>query len=296
MKISIIIPALNEEKYIGKLLTSISKQDFRDYEVIVADAGSSDKTVEISRKLGARIIKGGSPAEGRNNGAKVAKGEFLFFFDADVKLPPKFLSTAYEEIQESFLDLATCRFVPISNMHIDKVMHNLAFLTVKLGRFYNPHAPGFCIFITKRLFDKVEGFNDELMLGEDHDLVKRASVYRPIGILENTHIYVSVRRLRKEGRFTLVKKYIMVELHRTFKGEVKENIVDYDFGDFDNLKSSKTLEKVERQINIMNIEYNKITKFIGDQTSDYKNKVDKAYHKYYRLYQKLWEFLKTEKD
>jgi glycosyltransferase involved in cell wall biosynthesis len=291
MKISIIIPALNEEQYIGKLLKSINKQDFKDYEVIVADAGSSDKTVEIAKSLGARVIKGGSPAVGRNNGAKEAKGEFLFFFDADVRLPPRFLKTAYDEIQERFLDIATCRFVPLSNMHIDKVMHNLAFLIIKMGQFYNPHAGGFCIFITKRLFDKVEGFNEELRLGEDHDLVKRASVYRPFRILDNPKIYISVRRMRKEGRFTLIKKYIFVELHRTFKGEVKESIVDYDFGDFRSLNSSKTLNKVERQINIMNIEYNKLAKNIGNQTSDYKKKVNRLYNKYNKAYNKIRDYL-----
>ena len=79
MTISIIIPTLNEARFLPKLLESIKKQTFTDYEVIVADAGSKDKTLEIAKKYGARIVKGGFPAEGRNAGARAAKGDFLFF-------------------------------------------------------------------------------------------------------------------------------------------------------------------------------------------------------------------------
>ena len=88
--ISIIIPTLNEEKYLPLLLASIKNQAFKEYEIILADAGSKDRTVEIAKQYGCRIIPGGSPSKGRNEGAKVAKGELLFFIDADAVLPPKF--------------------------------------------------------------------------------------------------------------------------------------------------------------------------------------------------------------
>ena len=81
MKTSLIIPCLNEEKYLPLLLDSIKKQNFKDYEIIIADAGSKDKTLEIAKKYDCRIIPGGLPAKGRNEGAKIAKGELLFFCD-----------------------------------------------------------------------------------------------------------------------------------------------------------------------------------------------------------------------
>lgn len=88
--LSIIIPALNEEKFIPLLLESIKKQDFQDYEIIVADAGSKDKTVEISKNYNAAIVMGGLPAKGRNEGAKIARGDLFLFLDADVILPEYF--------------------------------------------------------------------------------------------------------------------------------------------------------------------------------------------------------------
>jgi len=103
-KISIIIPTLNEEKYLPKLLESIKKQDFKDYEVIVADAGSTDNTKKIAKKFKARVVKGGMPGPGRNRGAEAAKGELLFFFDSDVKLPKGFLKKAHDEMEKRFLE------------------------------------------------------------------------------------------------------------------------------------------------------------------------------------------------
>ena len=75
MILSIIIPTYNEEEYLPVLLESIKKQNFNDYEVIVADANSTDRTREIAKEYGCLIVDGGLPAVGRNNGAKVAKGE-----------------------------------------------------------------------------------------------------------------------------------------------------------------------------------------------------------------------------
>src|SRR3989344_5642131 len=108
MKISIVIPALNEEKCLPILLESIRKQDFRDYEIIVADANSTDRTADIARKYGAKVVAGGMPGPGRNKGARAAKGEFLYFFDSDVRFPKGFLRNTYEEMKKRGINLATC--------------------------------------------------------------------------------------------------------------------------------------------------------------------------------------------
>jgi glycosyltransferase involved in cell wall biosynthesis len=89
MQISIIIPALDEEKRIGKVVKQFSKVK-GDFEVIVADGGSNDKTVEIAKKEGAKVYsnirENQNIAKNRNLGAKKAKGEILIFCDADTKL------------------------------------------------------------------------------------------------------------------------------------------------------------------------------------------------------------------
>jgi len=251
-KISVIVPALNEELLLPVLLESLKNQTFTDFEIVVADAGSKDRTVEIAKEFGAKVVPGGMPGPGRNRGAEVAEGDFFFFFDSDVTLPNDFLEKAYKEMQERFLDLATCEFLPLSDLQLDKVMFKVANLHVKLNLNLNPRAPGFCIFITKRLFQRIGGFDESLKLAEDHDLVDRASKYRPLAFLYSSNISVSVRRLEKEGRFGLIEKYLQVELHLFTKGNVKKSIIEYEFGNFnpsnDKTKTKKILDDIEARV------------------------------------------------
>ena len=245
-RISIVIPTLNEAAYLPTLLDSLKTQTFRGFEIIVADANSTDRTREIALEHGARVVQGGMPAVGRNNGAREAQGEYLFFFDADVRLPPDFLERALAELDERFIDLATCEFLPDSELKLDQILFRLANLTVKLYQSVSPRAAGFCIFITRRLFRRVGGFDESLKLAEDHDLVQRASEFRSLEILNDAKLYVSVRRLEKEGRFALVQKYIQVEKHLVLKGAIRDDIVDYDFASFDEQKdSSGLLDRIE---------------------------------------------------
>ena len=85
--LSIVIPTFNEEKFLPHLLKSLKEQTFKDFEIIVADNNSTDATRSVAINVGAKVVKGGLPARGRNNGAKVARGEWLLFLDADVILP-----------------------------------------------------------------------------------------------------------------------------------------------------------------------------------------------------------------
>ena len=107
MKISIIIPTYNEEEYLPKLLESIKNQEFQDYEVIVADANSNDKTKGNRRDpYGCKVVDGGIPAIGRNRGVNVAQGEYLLFLDSDVILTAGYLETALNEFIDNELGIA----------------------------------------------------------------------------------------------------------------------------------------------------------------------------------------------
>ncbi|MCG6896046.1 MAG: glycosyltransferase [Thiocapsa sp.] len=230
MKASVIIPALNESKLLPGLLDRLDRQTFRDFEVVVADAGSSDGTREICKSRGVVLTDGGMPAVGRNRGAALARGEWLFFLDADVMPPPDFLAKALGEMTAEGIRLATCSFEPDSDRPLDQLLFELANLYVRLSLKSDPHAGGFAIFVDHTLFDRVGGFDEQLRLAEDHDFVKRAARYAPLHLLQSTSIRMSVRRLEKDGRFSYSAKCIQVELYRLFKGEITEDIVDYQFG------------------------------------------------------------------
>ncbi len=225
--LSIIIITYNEEKYLPKLLHSIKNQSFRDYEVIVADAKSTDKTREIARKFGCRIINGGMPSAGRNNGAKAAKGNTLFFFDADSILPNDFLMDSLDEINERGIDVAGVTLKPLGDNIMDKfllfIFNSWSFLTQLLY----PHATGSGIFCRKWLHDKVKGFDEKLVLGEDMDYVKRCSKLGKFRILKKPKLYFSMRRYEKEGRLKTGLKILISEFYRILFGEIKSDLFKY---------------------------------------------------------------------
>ena len=101
--LSIVIPTLNEEKYLPLLLKSVKNQVLQDeVEIIVADSGSTDKTQEIAVSFGCRVYVIPSvvlPAQAKNGGAEFAQGSIIFFVDADVILPPSFLKKAVDEFR-----------------------------------------------------------------------------------------------------------------------------------------------------------------------------------------------------
>lgn len=85
--VSIIIPAHNEEKDIGECLNNLNNQTFKNFEIIVVDDGSTDKTCEIVKKFKKVVLIKGlhkGPGASRNMGAKNAKGNILVFIDSDM--------------------------------------------------------------------------------------------------------------------------------------------------------------------------------------------------------------------
>jgi len=94
---SIIVPVLNGGDSFARCLQSVQASAFTDRELIVVDDGSSDRSVEIARSFGARLLETGvrsGPGAARNLGAKQAAGRHLFFLDADCELAPEALSIA----------------------------------------------------------------------------------------------------------------------------------------------------------------------------------------------------------
>jgi glycosyltransferase involved in cell wall biosynthesis len=228
--LSIIIPTLNEEKYLPSLLDSIKNQSFKNYEIIVSDAGSKDKTREIAKRYGAKIVDGGLPAKGRNEGAKVARGDLLLFLDADVLLSEKFLEKSLKEFKEKKLKVASFLIAPQRKSKILKILfflfYNLPWLFFE--KIF-PHG-AMAILVEKEIFQKVGGFDETLKVAEDHHFIQKAAKLGKFALIRSTKILISTRRFEKEGWVKLYLKYILIELHMIFLGPVKTDIFKYRFG------------------------------------------------------------------
>jgi len=232
--LSIITPTLNEEKYLPLLLESIKKQNFKDYEIIIADAGSKDTTLDIAKKYNCKIIPGGLPAKGRNEGVKSAKGDILFFLDADTILPEDFLTKALREFNEREMELASFCLVPLPKNKMSLFFMNIFYnQPIILFEYALPHAAT-GILVRKNLFDKLGGFDEDVKLAEDHYLARRAQEVfgAKLGIIKSTEIFVSDRRFRTDGWFSVGIRYLLCELHLIFLGPVRSDIFKYKFNHY----------------------------------------------------------------
>ena len=239
MILSIIIPTKNEEKYLPKLLKSIKKQTFKDYEIIVSDNRSKDKTKEIAKKYGCKVVSGGLPGRARNQGAKIAQGDILLFLDSDTELKTRdFLRKAIKEFKNRKLDIAA-PLMYLKGKKLDKLYFDF---WNRLTEFFQysliPFAGGWCIFIKKDLHDKIKGFDEKITLGEDSDYAQRAVKYKlfkvKFKVLKSVKIQVSPRRFEKEGHLKVATQSIGTGFHWAVFGKDRKNKFGYKFDIYKN--------------------------------------------------------------
>jgi len=233
--LSIIIPTLNEENYLPRLLECLRKQreGGGDFEVIAADAGSQDRTREIAEAFGCRVVKGGLPAKGRNEGAKTAKGDLLLFLDADVILPEDFLYLAIKEFKKRNLDIAAFSLIPLSKKKSHKFLFNF-FYNYPLKVLEDKWSHGAMGILAKKwIHQKIGGFDEGIKIAEDHHYVQRASRIGKFGMIKSSKIFISLRRIRKEGWVRVGLKYSFTEIYMKFKGPVRKEFFQYKFNHYD---------------------------------------------------------------
>lgn len=228
MLLSIIIPTKNEEVFLPKLLNSIKKQNFSDYEIIVADSKSEDKTLEIAKEFGCITTEGGIPSVARNNGAKLARGKYLLFLDADVILPEgNFIINVLREFREKNLAGASTLSYPT----ITKMEYRLFFWLWNkwniLSQYFHPQAAGYCIITLKKEHDAIGGFDETIYFGEDSEYSYRMSRKSKFDILRTVTIYASPRRFKEQGFWKTFFKMTIGGFLRLVYNEDRKNRMKY---------------------------------------------------------------------
>lgn len=235
--LSIVVPALNEESYLPFLLESIKKQEIgEEYEVIVADAGSEDKTAEIARAYSCQVITCGKfPARGRNEGARKTKGDLILFLDADIIIPsPYFLRDLLKEFRKRKLDIASFPIYPQGNI-IDKLFYKLYNLWALIIQRFLAHAAE-AILVKKEIHQKIGGFDERIKIGEDHFYVRKATKFSKFGFINIGSVLTSARRFEQDGRIKTYSKYVLTGIHMLFFGPVKSDIFNYRFDHYSKKK------------------------------------------------------------
>lgn len=210
LKLDVVIPTWNEEGWLPGLLNRLLQMKLVD-EIVVADNASEDRTRQIALAGGARVVEGGRPAQGRNNGALVTASEFIVFADADVVFSGKVLDRVvtnfegnddvvavhfpYRPINPTLL----ARFSYWAMNHYVSILHRIG-LAQGIGTF---------IAVRRAAFDKAGGFDESLSVGEDADLIRRLNRLGTVRYDKTQEVGTSIRRFRNENPAIFMAKTVL---------------------------------------------------------------------------------------
>lgn len=210
MTVTLIIPALNEEKYLPQTLASVKALDRQPDEIIVVNAQSEDKTAEIAKKYGAKIIMVDRRSIGysRNQGLKAATGDVVAFTDADTILPTHWLSTIINDMEKDHVvgvfggfrvpdgpwwyQLYINIFQPFANT-LTYAIFKIPFATGQNMAFYRNNALA------------AGGFPEDFKIAEDIEIARRVMSTGKILFSQNFFVVASGRR-GNEGFWQLVSR------------------------------------------------------------------------------------------
>jgi len=232
-KVSVVIPTLNEEKYIADCIYWIKKQSIKPYEIIVVD-DSFDRTKEIAKMLGCKVVhrnqkeidkKLNTLATARNLGASLAKGDYLLFVDADTHLiDENWIKKALYLINRKGVDAVVGYFgcydcKNVSEKLIIFFWFSLSFLLYSLFRISFFAGPS-CLFVKKQVFKKVGGY-PVYERAEDAAITQKISRKFKLRLCFHCYSKTSVRRIRKMkySKFLLywlkyyVKRFILGKIY-----------------------------------------------------------------------------------
>ena len=235
--VSIIIPTLNEEKFLPRLIESIKRQSFSDYEIIISDADSDDKTKEIASEKKCRLVVDTDidhhhPSWQRNNGAAVAKGDILLFLDADTVLQENFLEEVIKEFNLKKLSGAGFYFKFNPNKFSYRIFAFLYNFFCFFRQYFSPISIGAGIIARKEAHDLISGFDTRLALAEDYDYCRRISSKGKFQIITSCRLLYSSRRIERDGVYKVGMAWIKMAFYTFFNRKIKNPKIKYDFGKF----------------------------------------------------------------
>ena len=172
-EISVVIPVFNEEKYIKTALESFKNQTFKDFELIVADGGSTDDTEKISRIYNAKFIttKNSNVVKARDAGLRQAGGEILVGADADTFYPPDHLeniANVYQENEKIVAVTGRAKMVkgPLWGVIIWDIIYKIIGIVFRLTGIVL-YAPAYNLSYRRKVFLDLGGYDTSLDFGGD---------------------------------------------------------------------------------------------------------------------------------
>jgi glycosyltransferase involved in cell wall biosynthesis len=225
--VTVIIPTYNRDWIVGEAIDSVLDQDFDDYELMVVDDGSDDRTPEILAAYEGQLTVLRQPNRGvsaaRNRGIAAAAGRLIAFLDSDdLWLPPKLSAQVifFSENPDAVICQTEERWVR-NGVRVNPPKRHLKFSGMIFERsldlcLVSPSA----VMIKKRLFDTVGVFDEALPACEDYDLWLRISCRYPVHLIDTELIIKRGGHADQLSRAPGLDKYRIQSLMKLLEGNL----------------------------------------------------------------------------
>jgi glycosyltransferase involved in cell wall biosynthesis len=214
--ISVIVPAHNEEAYLGRTLEALQGQSYPRYEVIVIANACSDSTASLAQNCCDRLVvlpqKGISHA--RNVGARIARGDILLFLDADTLLEPGALEVIAKEFTRDF-SAGTLKGKPDSPRCIFRLLYGLK--NLMHACWVHKGSIG-VILCWKDYFEAAGGFDEALHVMENSEFIHKLEGLGKYRCIWGTAATTSMRRYEKTGLWKTTALWFKLWLQSHWRG------------------------------------------------------------------------------
>lgn len=222
--LTVVIPTLNEEGHLPKLLKDLKAQTFKNFGIVVVDAKSKDKTREIAQKNNIDVIVSNKKnvCYQRNLGFQKNNSEWIAFMDADNRIPKTFLQKIKKHIETGQNDILSTWIKPDSNLKKDLYTATLMNVFMDINKkTKQPYVLESMIFIKRKSLKTLNGFDTNIPWSEGNDLLKRAlKKGMKFELIRNPKYVYSFRRLKKMGTFKMLQEVSQMEIIKILNGKL----------------------------------------------------------------------------
>ena len=227
--VSVVIPTLNEEKNIGKCLKFVSSQKTSlDYDIVVSDGGSRDRTREIADEYADKVLitKRRGIWVGRNTGAKAAKGNVFVFIDADTLIPKNYIESVHPIFEDKSIAGLSCAFNFSKRTRKLRLIENVCneYLLLR-GSVGKGEILGFNAVVSKNMFWKVGGFPNAPL--EDGALAIKLRKLKRVVYLPEPKVITDSRRIEKQGTIKSTIYYAQLGLETALPETPLKKLLKY---------------------------------------------------------------------
>ncbi len=237
MTFTVIVCAYNEERFLGACLQSLLKQSRHPDQIIVVNNASTDRTGEIARSAGSRVVVIDEPRKGlvvaRETGRRAALGDVLAYVDADCRAPLDWLeklATVFEGPTPPVAvtgpyrfydwDLAGRVLIKMYDWSLAPATHFLAQYVLGIGALLY----GGNFAVTKEALERIGGFDTSIEFhGEDTNLARRVSRVGRVRLKPSCYVFTSARRYKAMGRAKVFRLYVRNFCAETFLHRPSDN-------------------------------------------------------------------------